>query len=417
MDHGGATISRAFSTRTTEAARQNTRAFWVVGATLFVAIMANNLPSPLYSVYRSEWHFSALTLTGVFAIAAAAVLPTLIAFGGVSNRAGRRPVLLLAILFIAASDLVFLGAAGVSWLYAGRILAGVGIGLVAGTAVAAMADFDVDHDHAARTGALATVSGQAVAPLAAGLLAQYAPMPTKLVFVLDLVVLIIIFGCLLRIPETVPGARWTDWRPQVVLGLPRPSRPAFALASLAAFGAFAVMGIVAALGPTFAAEVLHQTSRAAGGGVVFALLAVSAAAQLAGRRATARSCLLTGPLLLAGGLGLIILSKPAASIAIFVAGIGVAGGGQGLSYLGSQRLLDQHVGTAERAGAFAAFFIVLYAGTAAGALGVGLLTGPLPLFQAVASVALVVIVMAVATAAVSLRSKILNVPVAEAEAA
>jgi MFS family permease len=242
MDHGVATISRAFSTRTAAVARPNTRAFWVVGATLFVAIMANNLPSPLYSVYRSEWHFSALTLTGVSAVAAAAVLPTLIAFGSVSNRAGRRPVLLLAILFIAASDLVFLGAASVSWLYAGRILAGVGIGLAAGTAVAAMADFDVDHDHAARTGALATVSGQAVAPLAAGLLAQYAPMPTKLVFVLDLVVLMIIFGCLLRIPETVPGARWSDWRPKVVLGLPRPSRPAFALASLAAFGAFAVMG-------------------------------------------------------------------------------------------------------------------------------------------------------------------------------
>jgi len=362
------------------------------------------------AVYRSEWHFSALTLTGVFAIAAAAVLPTLIAFGGVSNRAGRRPVLLLAILFIAASDLVFLGAAGVSWLYAGRILAGVGIGLVAGTAVAAMADFDVDHDHAARTGALATVSGQAVAPLAAGLLAQYAPMPTKLVFVLDLVVLVIIFGCLLQIPETVPGARWTDWHPKVVLGLPRPSRPAFALASLAAFGAFAVMGIVAALGPTFAAEVLHQTSRAAGGGVVFALLAVSAAAQLAGRRAAIRSCLLTGPLLLACGLGLIILSKPAASIAIFMAGIGVAGGGQGLSYLGSQRLLDQHVGAAERAGAFAAFFIVLYAGTAAGALGVGLLTGPLQLFQAMASLAIAVIVMALVTAAVSLRSTIVDVP-------
>jgi len=149
-----------------------------------------------------------------------------------------------------------------------------------------------------------------------------------------------------------------------VLGLPRPSRPAFALASLAAFGAFAVMGIVAALGPTFAAEVLHQTSRAAGGGVVFALLAVSAAAQLAGRRAAIRSCLLTGPLLLACGLGLIILSKPAMKIAI----------------------------------------------DAAGALGVGLLTGPLQLFQAMASLAIAVIVMALVTAAVSLRSTIVDVP-------
>jgi hypothetical protein len=50
-------------------------------------------------------------------------------------------------------------------------------------------------------------------------------------------------------------------------------------------------------------------------------------------------------------------------------------------------------------------------------LGVGLLTGPLPLFQAVASLATVMIAMALVTAAVSMRSKILDVPVAATEAA
>lgn len=264
MDHGGMTLCSAYAEPTSpdKARRPPSTAFWVVGATLFVAIMANNLPSPLYSIYRSRWHFSALVLTSVFAIAAAAVLPTLVAFGSVSNRVGRRFVLLVAVAFVAVSDVVFLEAHGVGWLYAGRILAGIGIGLVAGTAVAAMADFDSDHDHAARIAALATVSGQAIAPLAAGLLAQYAPSPTKLVFVIDLGVLAAIFVSLLLIPEPVNGARWTSWRAHLELGIPDTARGAFALASLAAFGAFAVMGIIAALGPTFAAQILtRQTGR------------------------------------------------------------------------------------------------------------------------------------------------------------
>ena len=101
---------------------------------------------------------------------------------------------------------------------------------------------------------------------------------------------------------------------------------------------------------------------------------------------------------------MILLAKPLGSTAVFGAGIAIAGGGQGLSYLGSQRLLDGAVDASARASAFSSFFIVLYVGTAAGALGVGLLTGPLQFFSAVLAVGAVVIAMAMATLVVSSRS-------------
>jgi MFS family permease len=388
-------------------------AFWVVGAALFVGIMANNLPSPLYSIYRSEWDLSALSVTGIFAVAAAAVLPTLIAFGAVSNRVGRRPVLLLSIALVCASDLVFFAARSPAWLYVGRLLAGAGIGLVAGTAVAAMGDLDSDHDHAARIAALATVSGQAVAPLFSGLLAEYAPEPTKLVFIVDLCVLCAVFVSLLFIPETVADAKWrvaAAWRPEPRLGVPTKARSAFVLAALAAFGAFAVMGVIAALGPTFAAQVLHEANRAIGGGIIFALLAVSALAQIGGKRASVSWCLRVGPVMLALGLGVILLAKPTGSVAVFVAGIAIAGGGPGLSYLGGQRLLDQNVDPSSRAAAFASFFVVLYVATAAGALGVGLLATVIDFYSAVVGVAVVVIALAMVTLAVGSRSPLLSAP-------
>jgi hypothetical protein len=66
-----------------------------------------------------------------------------------------------------------------------------------------------------------------------------------------------------------------------------------------------------------------------------------------------------------------------------------------------------HVDAAARAAAFAAFFIVLYVGTAGGALGVGLLTGPMRFYPAVVTVAVAVIAVAAATLVVSARSSLL----------
>lgn len=410
MDHaiGCAGAAVGAGTAGEASARTDVRsgaAFAAVTAALGVVIMGNNLPSPLYRVYQAEWGFSAATLTAVFAVAAVAVLPTLLLFGSVSDGVGRRRVLLLALAFAAASAVVFLAASGVAWLVAGRLLAGVGIGLCAGTAGATLAEVDPGggHERAALTAAVATVVGQAVAPVLAGVLAQYVPGRTTTVFVVDLVLLVLVAAALLRLREPVADPTWSAFRPKLRVAVPAPARPAFVLASLAAFGAFAVMGVVAALGPTFAAQLLHQTNLAVGGAVVFLLLAASAVSQLGARRVALAPLFVVGPLLLVAGLALIVVAVPTGSVAVFAAGTAVAGVGQGLSYVAGQRLLDAHVDAADRSAAFSSFFIVLYVGTALGALGVGLLAAPLGFFPAVVVVSVIVAALALATAVASRR--------------
>ena len=52
-----------------------------------------NLATPLYAVYADRFGFSSLVLTAVFATYAFVLVPSLILFGRLSDRFGRRPVL------------------------------------------------------------------------------------------------------------------------------------------------------------------------------------------------------------------------------------------------------------------------------------------------------------------------------------
>ncbi len=65
----------------------------IIGLTLF----ASGTPSPLYETYRALWGFSSVVLTLVYATYAFGVLASLLLAGAISDRVGRRPVLIVAL--------------------------------------------------------------------------------------------------------------------------------------------------------------------------------------------------------------------------------------------------------------------------------------------------------------------------------
>ena len=121
---------------------------------------------------------------------------------------------------------------------------------------------------------------QAIGPLGAGLLAQYAPDPARLTFFALSGLLLASLMSITLIPETVSrSARAAGGRGQRI-GVPAAIRPPFLVASVAVIASFGALGLVAALGPKFVASLLHVDNRAVGGAVVFAMLSASAIAQL-----------------------------------------------------------------------------------------------------------------------------------------
>src|SRR3954453_18285051 len=164
-----ATLSRAVS-------------FWAVAAVGLLAAATNAASSPLYRLYQAQFHFSATTLTLLFTIYAVVLLTTLVLLGSVSDYLGRRPVMVAGLTLGAVACGLFLVAHGVGLLLAGRALQGVAVGLISGTASAALLDLRPESGITPAVSSAAPTSGPALGAIAASTLAQYAPAPTHLVW-------------------------------------------------------------------------------------------------------------------------------------------------------------------------------------------------------------------------------------------
>src|SRR5438093_4561754 len=108
------------------------QAFWTLSVMLGFLLFAASAPSPVYVLYQTAWHLSPTTLTSVFAIYAVALLLALMFAGSLSDHAGRRPVVVAALLVELASMALFAVAGDVGTLFAARVLQGLATGVATG---------------------------------------------------------------------------------------------------------------------------------------------------------------------------------------------------------------------------------------------------------------------------------------------
>jgi MFS family permease len=359
-------------------------AFWLAALILSITMIGTTLPTPLYVIYQAQWHFSAAIVTVTFAVYAVAVLVTLLLAGRSSDQAGRKPVLAAALAASALSTVVFILAPNVGVLIVGRILSGLSAGLMTGTATAALTEL-VPATASRRASLVATAAnmgGLALGPLIAGLFAQYAPHPTTLVFEVYLAVLAVAGLCLLLVPETViprrrPALRFAG------LGIPEQGRSEFIAAAVAVFAAFSLLGLFAALAPTFLGNILHQNNHAVQGGVVFLLLAVGTLTQLALARFNSRRVVMAGLAVLLAALALTVAALSQADMALFLAAAVVGGMAIGAVFLGSLATANRLAPPGRRSQAISAFFVACYTGLIIPVVAVGVATEFISDFAAV----------------------------------
>lgn len=128
------------SASATTATTRSWRPFILVAVIVMLALATSSTPSPLYSVYQGEWGFDAFSLTKVFSVYAVAVLFTLIVAGGLSDLVGRRPVIWTSLVGLLVAIGIFMFAQNIAWLYTGRIVQGLAMGLLLGASGAALID-------------------------------------------------------------------------------------------------------------------------------------------------------------------------------------------------------------------------------------------------------------------------------------
>jgi MFS family permease len=350
-------------------------AFWLMALVLTLAMLGTTLPTPLYDIYQSRWHFSAAMVTVTYAAYAAAVIATLLLAGRASDQAGRRPVLAAALAASVVSTIVFIVAPDVGVLIAARIVSGLSAGLVTGTATAALTE--LAPASASRRASLvataANMGGLGLGPLVAGLFAQYAPHPTTLVFEIYLAVLAVTALIVAVVPETV-GSRTRPVLRFAGLGIPERGRGEFIAAGVAGFAAFALLGLFSSLVPGLLAGGLHQHSHAVQGGVVFLLLAVGTITQVVLSRFSSRRVVLAGLALFLAALGLIVAALASSGMPLFLTGTVAGGVACGAIFLGSLATANRLAPADRRGQVVSAFFVAAYVGLIIPVVGVGILS-------------------------------------------
>src|SRR3954454_13420512 len=94
----------------------------------WLVLMAGaNLATPLYHVYSERFAFSPLVLTAIFSTYAIVLVPALVLFGRLSDRFGRRPVLVSGLGTACLGLILFAAARGEAWLFAARAVQGLAV--------------------------------------------------------------------------------------------------------------------------------------------------------------------------------------------------------------------------------------------------------------------------------------------------
>ena len=312
--------------------------------------------------------------TAIFAIYPIVLVPVLIVFGNLSDVIGRRAVILMGLGALAAGAIAFGLAPDLTWVFIGRALMGVGVGLSLSPATAAMVEFG-GRDGARRASSAttaATATGLALATIVGGALVQYAPAPLHLSFWVLTAVTVVVGGFAYFLPRHTRDEDAGPWRPRLPR-MPREERGAFTAGTLGISAAYAMGAIFLALGAQIARDLVRSDNAFLDGAIIsLSAVTIGVVAVLA-RPLSPRLAVTLGPVLAIVGLGLLIVAGLDHSLPAFIASSLVAGAGYSLMFSGGLGLVTSSAPAHHRAAVISAAYVVGYLVQAVAALGLGVL--------------------------------------------
>ncbi|WP_425582012.1 MULTISPECIES: MFS transporter [Streptomyces violaceusniger group] len=345
-----------------------TRWVWTAAWPVTAVFVLSNAATPLYVRWQRDIGFSKGTLTVIFACYIVGLLGSLLVSGVVSDRVGRKPVLLPALGLALAACAIFASASSVAALLVARLFSGIAVGAVVSAGMAAVTDVAGPGRRrlAALLASCAMVFGAGLGPLLAGVLGEG-------VFALEAVLLVAAVLVVVRMPlrgssgvparsASAPSASAPSASARSVLersasarsvpasrawvripGVPRGSGGEL-LMGIAVFApGITATSFVLSLGPSLLSGLLHTTSPVVAGAMAFVMFLTATGAQFAVQRLDRRTILLAGAVSTTIGMGALIAAVRASSVPLLVAAALLAGAGQGMGQLGGLSLLNSSV--------------------------------------------------------------------------
>lgn len=367
---------------------------WVVSTQLMLMFSLSTLPTPLYASYATQFHISSLTLTIIFAAYTIGTLSTLFFLGRLSDQIGRRKTSLAAISLAVLAALAFIFVKDTEMLFAARVTTGLATGLSAGTAIAWIRDLygSAEEKSASQRAVSFNIFGLGFGPLFSGILAAFAPAPTKLVYVLFIALLFILALGIFLAKETVQKPRpvkEVSLKPRI--GVPHEVMSRFLAPALTIFVTFSLVGFYSVIAPGLLSKVLHQHSLATIGSTVFELFFFGTISAYIAFKFSSRDSMLSGVAMMLPALGLLIAAQQLQSFASLLAGTAFGGVSLGLSYRGALEVINLIAPSDHRAEMVSSLFVVGNLSLAIPVIGVGILS--VSTSQAIANTTFAIVVL------------------------
>jgi MFS family permease len=197
------------------------RTWWGPGLAVAAVGWGAQQFAPLLLLYQAELGLSTTVVQATFGVYVFGLIPGLLLGGPVSDRYGRRRVLVPTLVAsLLGTGLLILGGDGAGWLVAGRLVAGAASGAAFSSGAAWIKELSAagsgpgpvpgsvpGSNPGPRRLTVAMSIGFGLGPLVSGVLAQWAPAPTVLPYLPHLLLAAVAIPLALRAPETRPARR------------------------------------------------------------------------------------------------------------------------------------------------------------------------------------------------------------------
>ena len=336
---------------------------WRTWSVLVLFALGTSLITPLIPLYQDELGFGDTVVTLFLGCYVVALVPSMLSLGQLSDRVGRKRVLMAAIATLALAQLILIAEPPLWGLLLARAIQGLATGAFFGTCTA----FLVDAAPTGRRGfvsVLGSISirlGLGAGPGIGGLIAEHADEPLRLPFELHLLALAAAAVIVVSLPETVTAR---SRRPLTLrLEVPAAERAVFWRVLVPSGALFSLFdGVALSLIPVFLVRTLDVSNYALVGAAGFLVLVSGALSQIALPRLRPDRAIGWGlAAASAASLG-VVASAPAGSVGLALAAVAATGAAAGLVFKGGLDLCTQIAPPEDRGKLISSYYVACYLG-------------------------------------------------------
>ena len=362
-------INAAVPSPTTADGDRRPRPWQAVAAATFAIAWGGNEFTPLLVMYRDTAGFSPLTVDLLLFAYVLGIVPALLVGGALSDRLGRRPLMMPAPVLAAVGSLILaFGAHSAPVLAVGRVFSGLALGLAMAVGGSWLKELSSppfgDGGSGARRAAMSLTAGFGLGAAAAGVLAEWGPAPAVMPYVINIAMALAAAVLLGTAPETRTrsrsgGAWWAD------LAVPAATRRRFMTVVMPiapwVFGAGATAYAVL---PALMSEHVTQAPVAFSALMCLVALGVGFGVQHAGRRVVGDGIggVVAALVLLVAGMAMATWAATVLTVWVALPAAAVLGAGYGLALLAGLQQVQLMAGPDDLAGLTAVFYSLCYLG-------------------------------------------------------